>query len=91
MGVIVRIPTQLRPLTEGRGEIDADGSSVHDIIRDVEARHPGLAARLLDESGELRRFVNIYVDNEDVRFLQGLSTEVSTDAQISIIPAIAGG
>ncbi len=91
MTVKVKIPTQLRTLTDGAGEVEASSGVLADVIGDLEARHPGIRERLLDDSGELRRFVNVYLDNEDVRFLQGLSTEVEEGARLSIIPAVAGG
>lgn len=91
MGVKVKIPTQLRTLTDGAPETEAVGANVEELIADLEARHPGLRERLLDESGHLRRFVNVYVDEEDVRFQDGLSTPVPDGASVSIIPAVAGG
>jgi molybdopterin synthase sulfur carrier subunit len=87
----VRIPTQLRKLTGGSGEVDASGGTVAEIIDDLETRFPGIAERLRDEAGELRRFVNVYVDDEDVRFLDGPRTEVGDWARVSIVPAVAGG
>jgi molybdopterin synthase sulfur carrier subunit len=90
METIVRIPTPLRALTAGADEVPATGATVGDVIEDLERRHPGIRDRLLDEKG-VRRFVNIYVGEEDVRFLQGLKTELKAGDQISIIPAIAGG
>ena len=91
MSVTVKIPTQLRSLTEGSAEVEASGARIADLISDLEARHPGIRQRLLDDSGELRRFVNVYLNDEDVRFLQGLQTEVPDHASVSIIPAVAGG
>ena len=90
METIVRIPTPLRTLTGGADEVPAVGKTVGDVIEDLEKRHPGIKDRLLDEKG-VRRFINIYVGEEDVRFLEGLKTELKTGAQISIVPAIAGG
>jgi molybdopterin synthase sulfur carrier subunit len=87
----VKIPTQLRQLTDGESEVGAHGHTVGEIIEDLESHHPGLRDRLLDESGKLRRFVNVYVDDEDVRFENGLDTEVPDGGQVSIIPAVAGG
>ena len=86
----VCIPTQLRTLTDGKSEVEASGGKVGDVIGELEDRYPGLGERLLQD-GRLRRFVNVYVEDEDVRFLQGLDTEVSEDACIAIIPAVAGG
>jgi molybdopterin converting factor small subunit len=87
----VKIPTQLRQLTDGVAEVDATGGTVGDLIGDLESRHPGIKERLLDETGNLRRFVNVYVNDEDVRFENGLDTEIPEDGQVSIIPAVAGG
>jgi molybdopterin converting factor small subunit len=91
MGTKVKIPTQLRTLTGGADEVEASGSTLSDLLVDLEARHPGMSERILDDSGELRRFVNIYLNDEDVRFLGGLQTEVPEGARVSIIPAVAGG
>lgn len=87
----VRIPTQLRTLTNDAPEVEAQGGTVSEIVDDLEARYPGLKERLMDDSGKLRRFVNIYVNDEDVRFLDGIGTEVPDGAKLSIIPAVAGG
>jgi molybdopterin converting factor small subunit len=91
MSVKVKIPTQLRTLTDGASEVSGGGHDVGALIKDLDARHPGLGERLLDDSGQLRRFVNIYVNDEDVRFLDGLGTSLPEGAQVSIIPAVAGG
>ena len=91
MSITVKVPTQLRSLTDGAPEVTASGSTIADVVTDLEARHPGFGERLLDDSGSLRRFVNLYLDDEDVRFLQGLDTEVREGARLSIIPAVAGG
>jgi molybdopterin converting factor small subunit len=90
METIVRIPTPLRALTGGNDEVRAAGDTVADVIADLEAKHPGIRDRLLDEKG-VRRFVNIYVCEEDIRFLEGLKTQLKAGDQISIVPAIAGG
>lgn len=90
MDTIVRIPAALRTLTGGADEVKAEGATVGDIIADLDKRHPGMKDRLLDEKG-VRRFINIYVGEEDVRFTGGLATELKAGDQISIIPAIAGG
>lgn len=90
MAVIVRIPTPLRTLTGGEEQVSADGATVRAVIEDLEANHPGLKDRLLDDKG-VRRFVNLYVGDEDVRFLDGLDTELSDGDELSIVPAIAGG
>jgi len=91
MSVKVKIPTQLRSLTDGASELDAAGATVSELIEHLENHHPGLKERLVDESGQLRRFVNVYLNDEDVRFLDGISTEVPEGASVSIIPAVAGG
>ncbi|HUH08394.1 MAG TPA: ubiquitin-like small modifier protein 1 [Egibacteraceae bacterium] len=91
MSVTVRIPTPLRSVTGGQGTVDIEGATVGEVVQGLEAAHPGIAERLLDDSGRLRRFVNVFVDDEDVRFQQGLDTPVSDGSTISIIPAVAGG
>lgn len=91
MTVQVRIPTQLRQLTNGDPTVQATGSTVAEIVGELDSRYPGLGGRLLDDSGTLRRFVNVYVGDEDVRFLDGLDTEVGQGTTVSIIPAVAGG
>lgn len=90
MSVEVRIPTILRTYTGGEKSVSAEGASLADVIADLEVNHPGIGDRLLDESG-LRRFVNIYVNDEDVRFLDGLGTAISERDSITILPAVAGG
>lgn len=90
MSTIVRIPAALRTLTAGADEVNAEGATVGDVIADLDKKHPGFKDRLLDEKG-VRRFINIYVGEEDVRFSGGLATELKAGDQISIIPAIAGG
>ena len=91
MAMLVRIPTPLRALTRGAAEVQGAGQTVGDLIEDLERSYPGLRARLLDESGELRRFVNIYISEEDIRFLDGLKTTLKDRDEVSIVPAIAGG
>lgn len=86
----VRIPTPLRTLTAGNDEVKANGVTVAAVIDDLEKNYPGIKDRLLDEKG-VRRFVNIYVGEEDIRFLEGLKTELKGGEQITIVPAIAGG
>jgi sulfur-carrier protein len=88
--VTVRIPTPLRTLTGGADEVKAHGATVAAVIADLEKRHPGVRDRLLDEKG-VRRFVNLYVGEDDIRFLEGLETALKGGEQISIVPAIAGG
>ena len=90
METIVRIPAPLRMLTGGKDEVPASGGTVGEVINDMEKKHPGIKDRLLDDKG-VRRFVNIYVGEEDVRFLKGLATPLKNGDQISIVPAIAGG
>ncbi len=87
----VRIPTPLRNATGGAATVEVEGGTLKSVIDELEAQHPGIGERLLDERGELRRFVNVFVDDEDVRFQEGLSTPVDDDTTVSIIPAVAGG
>ena len=89
--VKVRIPTILRTYTEGASEVSASGSTLAEVIDDLDANHPGIKGRILDDQGAIRRFVNVYVGNDDVRFTDGLSTPTESGAQISVIPAVAGG
>ena len=89
--ITVRVPTQLRTLTGGAGEVSVEGSTVGEVLKALEVAHPGFAERLFDEKGDLRRFVNVFVADEDVRFLQGLDTPVADGQTISIVPAVAGG
>lgn len=89
--VSVRIPTILRSHTGGESEVKASGSTVREVVADLDANFSGIAARILDENGKIRRFVNVYVGEEDVRFADGLDTATPEGAQVSIIPAVAGG
>jgi len=91
MTVKVRIPTPLRKLTGGADEVSAEGATIGELIDNLEAAHAGLKPRLCDESGEIRRFVNVYVNDEDVRFLDGRNTALKDGDEVSIVPAIAGG
>jgi len=91
MPILVRIPTPLRAITKGAAEVQAKGDTVDALVEDLERQCPGLKERLMDESGELRRFINIYVNEEDIRFLQGAKTALKPGDQVSIVPAIAGG
>lgn len=91
MPIRVRVPTPLRKFTAGSGEISAAGASVKDVIDDLERNHPGMRERLLDEKGQIRRFVNIYLNGDDIRFLEALNSKVKDGDDISIVPAIAGG
>ncbi len=87
----VRIPTPLRPLTKNQGEVEAKAASTAEMIENLNAAHPGLKDPLCDDKGELRRFVNIYVNEEDIRFLKGKETSLKDGDEVSIVPAIAGG
>jgi molybdopterin synthase sulfur carrier subunit len=91
MSVSVRIPTTLRPLTGGQSEVALEGSNVRDVISNLDGAHPGFADRLLDDDGNLRRFVNVFVADDDIRFLDGLDTPVPDGSEVAIIPAVAGG
>ena len=91
MAIEVRIPTILRTYTDGAKSVSGSGGTLAQLIDDLEANHPGIKERLVEDSGELRRFVNVYVDDEDVRFTGGLGTELSDGAQVVILPAVAGG
>ena len=91
MAAVVRVPTTLRPLTTGASEVAVEGATVAEVLDSLEASHPGFRARIVDEAGELRRFVNVFVSDEDIRFLGGLATEVGDGAVVSIVPAVAGG
>lgn len=91
MSVRVRVPTPLRRFTGGKDEVPAEGSSIMAVIENLEQRHPGLKERLLDDSGQLRRFVNVYLNGDDIRFLDQLNSKVKDGDDISIVPAIAGG
>jgi sulfur-carrier protein len=91
MPVTVRIPTQLRSLTGGEEQVSSSGTTVRALIEDLETKHPGMRERLLNDKGVVQRFVNIYVGDEDIRFLDGLDTKLENGVEVSIIPAIAGG
>lgn len=91
MSVTVRIPPQLRELSSGAAEVHVEGKTVSQVLSALETAHPGFAARILDESGNLRRFVNVFVADEDIRFQQALDTEVTDGQTVSIVPAVAGG
>ena len=91
MGIKVLIPTPLRNLTNDQERVEAEGANVAAVFDSLEAQHPGLKERLVDEAGELRRFVNIYVNQEDVRFKEGKDTVLNDGDELSIVPAIAGG
>jgi molybdopterin synthase sulfur carrier subunit len=91
MSVHVRVPTILRTYTGGDSEVTAEGGTLAEVLESLDGSYPGIRARIVDETGELRRFVNVYVGNDDVRFLEGLGTETPAGVQISVIPAVAGG
>jgi len=91
MAIVVRIPTPLQKLTKDQGEVTAAGATVNDLLQDLERQYPGLKDRLCDPNGRLRRFVNVYVNEEDIRFLKQEATPLKDGDEVSIIPAIAGG
>jgi molybdopterin synthase sulfur carrier subunit len=91
MSVTIRVPTILRTYTSGEAKVTADGSVLGDVLESLDGSFPGIKGRIVDEQGELRRFVNVYLGNEDVRFLDGLATPVEDGSEISVIPAVAGG
>ncbi|HWE68930.1 MAG TPA: ubiquitin-like small modifier protein 1 [Acidimicrobiales bacterium] len=91
MSISVRVPAQLRTLTGGAGEVAVDGSTVGEALKALDAAHPGFGDRLFDDAGQLRRFVNVFLADEDVRFLDGLNTPVTDGQTLSIVPAVAGG
>ncbi len=91
MSVTVRVPTTLRTLTGGAAEVVVEGATVGEVLAALEAQHPGFADRILDDDGGLRRFVNVFVADDDVRFLEALATPVPEGETVSIIPAVAGG
>jgi len=91
MSATVRIPTILRTYTAGAGEVSADGSTLSEVLDSLESNHPGIRGRIIDDAGALRRFVNVYVGDDDVRFIGGLDAKVAEGTKISIIPAVAGG
>ncbi|MGH2656189.1 MAG: ubiquitin-like small modifier protein 1 [Actinomycetota bacterium] len=91
MPVRVKVPTILRAHTGGEGQVDGEGGTVREVLEDLEGRFPGIRARLVTDDGALHRFVNVYVNDEDVRYLGSLETEVSDGDVVSILPAVAGG
>ncbi len=91
MSVTIRIPTTLRPLAGGSSEVEVEGGTVGDVLKALDSAHPGFTDRLLDDDGGLRKFVNIFVADDDVRFLDGLATPVPDGETVAIIPAVAGG
>jgi molybdopterin synthase sulfur carrier subunit len=91
MAISIRIPTQLRELSGGASETSVEGATVGEALTALEAAHPGFSQRLYDDKGGLRRFVNVFVDDEDIRFLTGLETPLAAGQTVSIVPAVAGG
>ncbi len=91
MAITVRIPTQLRSLSGGAGEVAVEGATVAEVLKGLNDAHPGFDERLFDDAGALRRFVNVFVADEDIRFLDGIDTAVTDGQVVSIIPAVAGG
>ncbi|MFI0741635.1 MoaD/ThiS family protein [Streptomyces sp. NPDC021100] len=91
MAIEVRIPTILRTHTGGEKSVEGAGATIDELFKDLDARHPGIRERLVDEGGALRRFVNVYLNDEDVRFLAGLGTELADGDSVTILPAVAGG
>ena len=91
MSVLVRIPTPLRRMTNGESKVEMDSSNLGELVEKLDSAYPGFKDRLVDENGDLRYFVNIYVNGEDVRFLKGLDTATKTGDEVSIVPAVAGG
>ena len=91
MPVTVRVPTPMRKMTNDHQEVQANGDSIAAILQDLETNYPGFTNRICDDSGELRRFINVYVNDEDIRFLQGKETALKDGDEVSIVPAIAGG
>lgn len=91
MTVTVRLPTVLRPQANGQSTVTVDGANVGEVVEKLVAEYPGLQANLLDESGQVRKFVNIYINDEDIRFLDKLDTNVADGDEVAILPAVAGG
>ncbi len=91
MAINIRIPTPLRTLTQNQEVVDAQGSTIDEVIDDLQKKFPGIKERICSESGELHRFLNIYLNSEDIRFKEGLATSLTDGDELSIIPAIAGG
>ena len=91
MAIKVRIPTPLRKLTDGKGELEGAGNTIEELLGHLENEYPGMKERLCDETGNIRRFLNVYVNEEDIRFKQGKDTALTDGDEVSIVPAIAGG
>jgi molybdopterin synthase sulfur carrier subunit len=91
MAAKVRIPAPLRKLTKDQAVVESNGTTIEAILADLEKNYPGIRERICDETGQVRRFINIFLNGEDIRFKEGIKTKVDTSAEVSIIPAIAGG
>ena len=91
MSIVVRIPTPLRRLTDGQDKVDVDSDSLGGVIDAMNEQYPGIRERICDDQGQLRNFVNVYINGEDVRFLQGLETATNDGDEVSVVPAVAGG
>ena len=91
MGINVRIPTPLRKLTNGESEVEANGADISELIDDLEKNYPGIKGKLCEDNGNVRKFLNIYLNDDDIRFMDSLATEVRDGDNVSLIPAIAGG
>ena len=91
MSIMVRIPTPLRRVTNGLDKVSTEGDTLNEIVKSLDSQFPGIKESLCDDQGELRNFVNVYVNGEDVRFMDGLGTETKSGDEISIVPAVAGG
>ncbi len=91
MGAVIRVPTPLRRVTNGQETVAVEGSTLQEGLDSMESQFPGVKERIVNEGGELHRFVNIYINGEDVRFLEGLGTSIKENDEISIVPAVAGG
>ena len=91
MAAKVRIPAPLRKLTKDQATVDINGGTIEDVLSELEKNYPGIRERICDETGQIRRFINIFVNGEDIRFKEGIKTNIVNEAEISIIPAIAGG
>ncbi len=91
MAVVIRIPTPLRKFTDGQAEVEAEGETIREVFSDLEQSHAGLGEKIFDDSGEIRRFINVFVNGDDVRHADGLATAVKSGDEVSVIPAIAGG
>lgn len=91
MSIKVRIPAPLQKMTDNKSEVESQGENIVDLVADLDKKYPGIKERLCDDKGKLRRFINIYVNEEDVRFLKNEETQLKDGDEVSIIPAIAGG